>query len=150
MASHTGTVRTVGRRGVHDPGYQAFLLLRAAFTVAPIVFGVDKFFNILTDWPSYLAPWIDGIVPGTAQQAMYAVGVVEIAAGLLVAYRPTIGGYVVAAWLAGIIANLLLLRGFYDVALRDLGLLVGALALARLSMVFPRSTSPISQVGGVV
>ena len=116
-----------------------FSLLRAAFTVAPIVFGLDKFFNLLTDWPGYLAPWIDSLVPGTAQQAMYVVGVVEIAAGILVAIRPLIGGYVVAAWLAGIIVNLLLIPGFYDVALRDFGLLLAALALARLAVVFRRS-----------
>ena len=116
-----------------------FLLLRAAFTVAPIVFGLDKFFNLLTDWPGYLAPWIDALVPGTAQQGMYVVGAVEIAAGILVAVRPLIGGYVVAAWLAGIIVNLLLIPGFYDVALRDFGLLLAALALARLAVAFRRS-----------
>src|SRR3954468_5868291 len=117
-----------------DPTYQAFLLLRTAFTVAPIVFGLDKFANLLTNWPQYLAPWIDRIVPGTAQQAMYAVGVVEILAGVLVAVAPRIGAWVVAAWLAGIILNLLTIPGFYDVALRDFGLLVGAVALARLTV----------------
>jgi len=140
----TRTTRNTATRtaAVHDPGYQAFLVLRAAFTVAPIVFGLDKFFNVLTNWPGYLAPWIDGIVPGTAQQAMYIVGVVEIAAGILVAVRPMIGGYVVAAWLAGIIVNLLLIPGFYDVALRDFGLLLGALALARLALVFRGTRRP--------
>jgi hypothetical protein len=117
-----------------DPDQQAFLLLRTVFTVAPVVFGLDKFANVLTDWPRYLAPWIDGIVPGTAQQAMYAVGVVEVLAGLLVAVAPRIGAWVVAAWLAGIIVNLLILGDYYDVALRDFGLLVGALALARLAV----------------
>src|SRR5918997_3486454 len=116
-----------------EPGYQAFLLLRTAFTLAPIVFGLDKFTNLLADWPVYLAPWIDGIVPGTAQQAMYAVGVVEILAGVLVAVAPRLGAWVVAAWLAGIIVNLLTIPGFYDIALRDFGLLVGAVALARLA-----------------
>ena len=116
-----------------DPAQQAFLLLRTAFTVAPIAFGLDKFANLLADWPQYLAPWIDGIVPGTAQQAMYAVGAVEVLAGVLVAVAPRIGGWVVAAWLAGIILNLLTIPGFYDVALRDFGLLVGAVALARLA-----------------
>ncbi|MEV6305031.1 DoxX family membrane protein [Actinoplanes sp. NPDC051861] len=111
----------------------AFLLLRTVFTVAPILFGLDKFFNLLTDWPGYLAPWIDNLVPGTAQQAMYAVGVIEIIAGVLVALRPRWGALVVAAWLAGIIVNLLILGDYYDVALRDFGLLVGALALARLA-----------------
>src|SRR3982750_2000095 len=116
-----------------DPALQAFLLLRTVFTVAPIAFGLDKFVNLLTDWPGYLAPFVDGIVPGTAQQAMYLVGVIEIVAGLLVAIRPRYGAVVVAAWLAGIIVNLLILGDFYDVALRDFGLLVGALALWRLA-----------------
>ena len=116
-----------------DPVDQAFLVLRTAFTVAPIVFGLDKFANVLTDWPQYLAPWIDGIVPGTAQQAMYLVGVVEIVAGILVALRPRIGGLIVAAWLLGIIINLLTLPGYFDVALRDVGLLAGAVALWRLA-----------------
>ena len=117
-----------------DPSYQSFLLLRTAFTVAPIVFGLDKFTNLLTDWPAYLAPWIDAIVPGTAQQAMYAVGVVEILAGLVVAVVPRFGGWLVAAWLGGIIVNLLTIPGFYDIALRDVGLLAGAVALARLAV----------------
>ena len=117
-----------------DPGYQAFLLLRSAFTLAPIAFGLDKFTNLLTDWPAYLAPWIDGIVPGTAQQAMYAVGVVEVLAGVVVAVAPRFGGWLVAAWLGGIIGNLLTIPGFYDIALRDFGLLVGAVALARLAV----------------
>lgn len=113
--------------------HQAFLLLRTVFTVAPILFGLDKFFGLLTDWDQYLAPQIDALIPGTAHQAMLAVGVVEILAGILVAVLPRIGGYVVALWLAGIIANLLLVGDFYDVALRDFGLLVGALALAQLA-----------------
>lgn len=112
---------------------QAFLLLRLGFTVAPVVFGIDKFTGLLTDWDRYLAPWIDRIVPGTAGQAMMLVGVVEIAAGLLVAVRPAVGGYVVAAWLLGIIVNLVSMGEFLDVALRDVGLLIGALALARLA-----------------
>jgi hypothetical protein len=120
---------------------QAFLLLRTIFAVAPVLFGLDKFLGLLTDWPQYLAPQVDAVIPGTAQQAMLAVGVVEIIAGLLVAVLPRIGGYVVAAWLAGIILNLLLLGNYYDVALRDVGLLVAALALARLASAFgPRDT----------
>jgi uncharacterized membrane protein YphA (DoxX/SURF4 family) len=117
-----------------DPGRQAFLLLRTTFTVAPVVFGLDKFTNLLTDWPRYLAGWIDAIVPGTAQQAMYAVGVVEVLAGVLVAVVPRIGAWVVAAWLAGIVVDLVTGPGAYDVALRDLGLLAGAVALARLAV----------------
>lgn len=126
-----------------DPAQQAFWLLRTVFTVAPIVFGLDKFANVLTDWPQYLAPWIDRIVPGTAQQAMYAVGVVEVLAGVLVAVMPRIGAWVVAAWLAGIILNLLTIPGFYDVALRDFGLFVAAVALARLAVRY----APARQAG---
>ena len=116
------------------PVLQAFLLLRTVFTVAPILFGLDKFANILTDWPGYLAPQLDDLVPGTAQQAMYAVGVVEILAGIAVALVPRYGALLVAAWLAGIIVNLLIIGDYYDVALRDFGLLVGALALSRLAI----------------
>ncbi len=116
-----------------DPAYQAFLLLRTVFTVAPILFGLDKFANLLVRWPGYLAPWIDGIVPGTAQQAMYAVGVIEIVAGIAVAVAPRFGAWLVTAWLAGIIVNLLTFPGFFDIALRDFGLFVGAVALARLA-----------------
>lgn len=124
----------IDRTALHEPGYQAFLVLRTAFVVAPILFGLDKFTNLLTDWPRYLAPWIDDIVPGTAQQAMYAVGVVEIVAGITVALLPRFGGWLVAAWLGGIIVNLLTIPDFYDVALRDFGLLLAAVALARLSV----------------
>jgi uncharacterized membrane protein YphA (DoxX/SURF4 family) len=127
------TAAYVDRTRLSDPAYQAFLLLRTVFTVAPILFGLDKFFNVMTDWPNYLAPWIDGILPGSAATAMYIVGVIEIVAGILVAVAPRIGAYVVALWLAGIIVNLLTLPGFYDVALRDFGLLIGALALGRLA-----------------
>ena len=122
-----------------DPAYQAFVALRTVFTVAPIVFGLDKFADVLTDWQQYLAPTFNDIIPGSAHQAMLMVGVVEVVAGLLVALRPRIGGYVVAAWLAGIILNLLLIPGFYDVALRDFGLFVAALALARLAALYPPS-----------
>jgi uncharacterized membrane protein YphA (DoxX/SURF4 family) len=116
-----------------DRSRQAFLLLRSLYTVAPILFGLDKFFNILTNWPHYLAPLATQVVPVPAQTFMYGVGVVEVVAGLLVAWKPRIGSLVVALWLAGIIVNLLLVPGFYDVALRDFGLLVGALALNRLA-----------------
>ena len=126
-----------------NPAYQAFLLLRTGFTVAPILFGLDKFLDWLVDWPIYLAPEINDLIPGNAHQAMLIVGVVEIVAGLVVALRPKFGGYLVAAWLAGIIVNLLLQADFYDIALRDFGLLLGALALARLATAFdrPRATA---------
>jgi uncharacterized membrane protein YphA (DoxX/SURF4 family) len=119
-----------------DPRYQAFSLLRLAFTVAPIAFGLDKFFNVLVDWPTYLAPWINDIAPGTGQTFMYYVGAIEILAGIIVALKPRYGAYVVAAWLAGIIINLLSYSGFYDIALRDFGLMLGALTLARLASVY--------------
>jgi uncharacterized membrane protein YphA (DoxX/SURF4 family) len=125
-----------GERLKSDPAFQAFTLLRVVFTVAPILFGLDKFFDVLVDWEQYLAPWIDDIVPGSASTAMHLVGIVEIAAGVLVFAKPRIGAYVVAAWLAGIIVNLLTYSGYYDIALRDFGLLVGALALGRLSSVY--------------
>ena len=127
------TSSTARKGALSDPAYQAFLLLRTVFTVAPILFGLDKFTNLLVDWPIYLAPWIDGIAPGTAQQAMYAVGVIEIVAGIAVAIAPRLGAWLVAAWLAGIIVNLLTFPGYFDIALRDFGLLVGAVALARLA-----------------
>jgi len=120
-------------RSLTDPTQQAYILLRTVFTIAPIAFGLDKFANVLVDWNQYLAPWINDLVPGTATQAMYAVGVVEIIAGLVVAGRPRWGAWLVAAWLFGIIVDLLTLSGFYDVALRDFGLLVAAVALARLA-----------------
>jgi uncharacterized membrane protein YphA (DoxX/SURF4 family) len=125
-----------GERLKGDPAYQAFVLLRLAFTVAPILFGLDKFFNVMVDWEQYLAPWIDDIVPGSAATAMHLVGAVEIVAGLLVALKPRYGAYVVAAWLGGIILDLLTYSGYYDVALRDFGLMLGALTLARLASVY--------------
>jgi hypothetical protein len=117
-----------------EPSAQAFMLLRVAFTVAPILFGLDKFAEVLTsDWTRYLSTEFNDILPGSAADAMHIVGVVEIAAGLVVAVVPRFGGLLVAAWLGGIILNLLLVGGYGDIALRDFGLLIGALALARLA-----------------
>jgi uncharacterized membrane protein YphA (DoxX/SURF4 family) len=116
-----------------DPAYQAFWLMRVGFAALPILFGLDKFFDVLVNWEIYLAPWINDIVPGTAAEAMYAVGVIEIVAGVAVALKPRYAAYVVAAWLGGIIVSLLTVSGYYDIALRDFGLLVGALTLARLA-----------------
>ena len=124
-----------------DPAVQAFLLLRIAFIVAPILFGLDKFLDWLVDWRIYLAPEIDDLIPGDAHQAMLLVGVIEIVAGLVVFLRPRWGGYLVAAWLGGIIVNLLVLGDYYDVALRDFGLLVAALALARLATAADRTAT---------
>lgn len=117
---------------------RAFFLLRTVFTVAPILFGLDKFFGLLTNWDSYLAPWIDAILPGTAHQAMFAVGIIEIVAGIVVAVAPKFGSLLVVAWLAGIIVNLLSMGEFFDIALRDFGLLVAALALAALAFDRPQ------------
>ena len=134
-ASDTGT--TLRAADVRDPAYQAFWLLRIGFTVAPILFGIDKFAHVLVDWDKYLAPEFTDLFNAQAHTLMYAVGAIEIVAGLVVAFQPRFGGYLVAAWLAGIILNLLLMGDFYDVALRDFGLLLAALTLARLAAVFP-------------
>jgi hypothetical protein len=116
-----------------DVGYQAFRILQVAFVLAPIIAGLDKFFGFLVNWDQYLAPTIAGMLPVAPHTFMLAVGVVEIVAGLIVAAKPYFGGYLVTLWLWAIIANLLMARGFYDVALRDFGLSLGATALARLS-----------------
>lgn len=131
--SGTSAQRSRALRGTATGADQALLLLRTGFTLAPVLFGLDKFVNLMVDWERYLAPWVDRIVPGTASQAMMVVGVIEVVAGILVAVRPAIGGYVVAAWLFGIIVNLVSTGEYYDIALRDVGLLLGALALARLA-----------------
>jgi hypothetical protein len=126
-----------------DPVAQAFMLLRIAFTVAPILFGLDKFAGVLTDdWTRYLAPAFNDLIPGNASDAMHIVGVVEIAAGLVVAVSPRFGGLLVAAWLGGIIVNLLIVGGYGDIALRDFGLMLGALTLARLASAFPSDRAP--------
>lgn len=116
-----------------SPSRQAFQILRFAFTVAPIVAGLDKFFHVLVNWDQYLPAVVNTLVGGHGHILMQAAGAIEIVAGIGVALRPRVFSYVVAAWLVGIIANLLLIPGYYDVALRDLGLALGALALARLS-----------------
>ncbi len=136
-ASRTAATNTaVLQRVRSDPAYAAFLLLRIGFTVLPIAFGLDKFTNVLTTWEAYLAPWIVDLSPLTAYQTMLVVGVIEIIAGVAVAIKPRYAAYIVAAWLAGIIVNLVSYPGFYDVALRDFGLLLAALTLARLASVY--------------
>jgi hypothetical protein len=125
-----------------DPAAQAFLLLRVAFTVAPILFGLDKFAEVMiSDWPKYLAPEFNDLIPGNAEDAMLIVGGVEIVAGLVVAVMPRFGGLLVAGWLGGIIVSLLIVGGYADIALRDFGLLLGALTLARLASAFPEAPS---------
>jgi hypothetical protein len=135
---------TKARSDWSDPRFQAYAIMRLAFTVAPIAFGLDKFFNVLVDWPVYLAPWINDIAPGSAQDFMYVVGAIEIVAGIAVFLKPRYGAYLVAAWLGGIIVNLLTYSDYYDIALRDFGLLLGALTLARLAAVYdaPKSIRP--------
>ena len=142
-APHSPSTRPVAaargdlvHRARSDPAYGAFLLLRIGFTVLPIVMGVDKFTNVLTTWQNYLAPWIVDLGPLDAHQIMLVVGVIEIVAGIAVAIKPRYAAYVVAAWLAGIVINLLSYPGFYDVALRDVGLLLAALTLGRLAYVY--------------
>jgi hypothetical protein len=142
MATATATLSAPDRVSLRatnwtNPAFQAFALLRIGFTAAPILFGLDKFLDWLVDWEIYLAPELNDVIPGNGHQAMLAVGVIEVVAGLAVAVRPKFGGYLVAAWLGGIIVNLLLQADYYDIALRDFGLLLGALTLARLASVFP-------------
>lgn len=127
------------RGNLSDPTFQAFWLLRIGFTVAPILFGLDKFAHVLVNWDKYLAPEFTDLFNLEAHKLMYGVGVIEIIAGLAVAFRPRFGGYLVAAWLAGIITNLLLMADYFDIALRDFGLLLAALTLARLATVFSPS-----------
>ena len=142
MSTIAATLRPIPIPGAEllrkDPAAQAFMLLRIAFTVAPILFGIDKFANVLTDdWTRYLAPEFNDVIPGNAGDAMHIVGVVEIVAGLTVLFVPRFGGFLVAGWLAGIIVNLLIVGGYGDIALRDFGLMLAALTLARLATAYP-------------
>jgi hypothetical protein len=141
--------RAVTRNDVHGAAYQAFWLLRIGFTIAPILFGIDKFFNWTAHRPRFLAGWINKIMPGSAQDFMYFVGADEIAAGLIVAVAPVIGAPLVAAWLGGIVINLLTNNPpeYYDIALRDFGLMLAALTLTRLAFAFHKARAiPISEV----
>lgn len=116
-----------------SPGYQAFQILRIGFTVAPILMGLDKFLGLLVNWDQYLPGFVNNMLGGRGHEFMYLVGVIEIVAGVGVLLKPKIFAYVVAAWLGLIIVNLLMIPGYFDVALRDFGLLLAALALGRLS-----------------
>jgi len=140
MTTQTATIveTTNVRAGASSPSYQAYQILHLAFIVAPVVAGLDKFFHVLVNWDQYLPPLVNNLVGGHGHELMLGVGVIEIVAGIGVAFKPKIFSYVVAAWLALIIANLLMIPGYFDVALRDFGLLLGALALARLSHEFDR------------
>jgi hypothetical protein len=136
LATTCGSANAHALSARRQPAYQAHLILYTGFVALPILAGLDKFFHLLVNWDQYLAPVITQIIPVTGHAFMLAVGVIEIVAGVLVAVRPRIGAFVVVLWLWGIIANLLLAHGFYDVALRDFGLSLGALALALLSQDF--------------
>ncbi|MFE3445086.1 hypothetical protein ACFXNW_18805 [Nocardia sp. NPDC059180] len=136
MTVHTD--RSGHAASLADPGYQAFWALRLGFGVLPILFGLDKFVNVLTDdWTRYLADFFNDLVPGDAAAAMNVVGVVEIVAGIAVLVVPRFGAPLVAAWLGGIIVNLLIVGGYGDIALRDFGLMAAALVLARLAWAYP-------------
>ena len=132
-AGHAGTTEA----RLDNPAYQAFWLLRIGLALAPILFGLDKFAHVLVDWDKYLAPEFADVFNAQAHTLMYFVGGIEIVAGLVVLARPRVGGYLVAAWLTGIIVNLLMMADFYDVALRDFGLVLAALTLTRLATAFP-------------
>ena len=136
MAIATETEPRLATARADNPAFQAYWILRVAFTVAPILFGLDKFFHVMVDWDKYLAGPVDDVIPGNAHTAMLVVGGIEIAAGLVTAVLPRVGGYLVAAWLLLIAANLLIKAEYYDIALRDFGLSLGALSLARLATGF--------------
>ena len=123
---------------VSSPAYQAYQILRLGFIVAPIVAGLDKFFNLLVNWEQYLPPFVSRLTGDHGHELLLAVGIIEIVAGLGVAFKPRVFAYVVLGWLLLIVVNLLMIPGYFDVALRDFGLALGALALARLSQEFDR------------
>jgi hypothetical protein len=130
--------RKQAEAGVSGPTYQAYQILHVGFVVAPVVAGLDKFFNVLVNWEQYLPSFVNKMVGGHGHELMLVAGVVEIIAGLGVWFKPKFFAYVVSGWLFMIVVNLLMIPGYYDIALRDFGLALGALALARLSQKFDR------------
>ena len=138
--SRSAEITSLNTEGISasKPSYQAYQILHLGFTVAPIVAGLDKFFNLLVNWEQYLPAFVKNLTGGHGHELMLAVGVIEIVAGLGVWFKPRLFAYVVSAWLLLIIANLLMIPGYFDVALRDFGLSLGALALARLSQEYDR------------
>ncbi|HVE83866.1 MAG TPA: hypothetical protein VND93_13500 [Myxococcales bacterium] len=146
MTDTRGLVSPSTRAGLRasDRNFQAYKILHIAFIVAPTIAGLDKFFHLLVNWDQYLAPQIARLLPMSAHGFMLIVGVIEMAAGLLVALKPRIGAYVVAAWLGGIILNLLIHGSYFDIALRDFGLLLGAIALGRLSEAYERGRGQLA------
>jgi hypothetical protein len=141
LSSTTSVPASEARADLSNPSYQAFQILRLGFVVAPIVAGLDKFFHVLVNWDQYLPSFVNALVGGHGHELMLAAGAVEVVAGIGVAFKPKIFAYVVAAWLLLIVVNLLMIPGYFDVALRDFGLALGALALARLSHEFDLSRS---------
>ena len=135
---NTSRTRTRAEADVTGPAYQAYQILHVAFVVAPLVAGLDKFFNLLVNWEQYLPSFVNKMVGGHGHELMLVAGVVEIIAGLGVLFKPRFFAYVVSAWLLMIVVNLLMIPGYYDIALRDFGLALGALALGRLSQKFDR------------
>jgi len=141
QAVHAAASESVTPSRFADPRYQAFEILHWGFVAAPVLAGLDKFLGLLTNWDVYLAPSFARLSPFGVHGTMQVVGVVEVVAGMLVAIKPRVGAYVVAAWLVGIMLNLLLIGHFYDIALRDLGLCLGTLALGRLSESYDRKSA---------
>ena len=135
---HPARITSAVEADTSRPAYEAYRILHLAFIVAPIAAGLDKFFNVLVNWEQYLPPFVNKLVGGHGHELMLAVGVIEIVAGLGVAFKPKVFAYVVSVWLLLIVVNLLMIPGYYDIALRDFGLALGALALARLSHEFDR------------
>jgi uncharacterized membrane protein YphA (DoxX/SURF4 family) len=138
LTGNAGIAKSESRDEAHSPSYQAYQILRLGFTVAPIVMGLDKFLGLLVNWDQYLPPLVNNMLGGRGHEFMYVVGVIEIIAGIGVFLKPKIFAYVVAAWLGLIIVNLLMIPGYFDVALRDFGLMLAALALGRLSQEFSK------------
>jgi hypothetical protein len=139
-AAHTPTTVARPRAAIrtYTPAYQAYQILHVAFVIAPLIAGADKFFHFLVNWDQYLSPMVTRTLPISAHTFMQGVGVIEIVAALLVAVAPAIGGWVVGVWLLGIVVNLLMIPAYFDIALRDFGLALGAFALARLAREFDR------------
>ena len=138
QAVHVADSKSAAPSSFSDPRYQAFQILHWGFVAAPVLAGLDKFLGLLANWEPYLSPAFARLSPFSVHATMHLVGVIEVVAGAIVAIKPRIGAYVVAAWLVSILLNLLLLGRFYDVALRDLGLCLAALALGRLSESYDR------------
>jgi uncharacterized membrane protein YphA (DoxX/SURF4 family) len=138
VSNTSGRVAAINTRSATSPAYQAFRILHLGFVAAPVLAGLDKFFHLLVNWDQYLPSIVANLSPIDPHNLMLVVGVIEIIAGIGVALKPRIFSYVVAGWLGVIILNLLLIPGYFDIALRDFGLLLGALALGRLSKQFSR------------